>query len=225
MNNTVHIWFNGRGVYLPANNDWEKFGEVDALRTFLICANSWTRNGWQVKRLITSPLPIMLNNVEYAPEYIFTPTPFLPNGRAASAYWWYPSEMWQYIAKCKAVVEPGFNLFVSMDVINNGLLPEYLKNYDENLGCVSFQKEHFSLSAFMATPNWLIKAENVLLAYDRGELPEIRSNYVSDERILRDYLPGFNAGGQKFACALGYEYLIHFSRSSLAQQYRAIPLS
>lgn len=219
--NTVHIWFNGEGVSLPPDNAWDKFQGVDALRTFLICADSWRRHEWKVKRMTTAAV-----GGTGAVHCVYRRTPFLTDGRVSSQYHWYGPDRWQYIAKCRAVAVPGLNLFISMDVINDGFTPGILDALARTSGyCMSFQAEHFSLSCFACTGEWLVNAEEVLLQYDRGERPEIRGAYVSDERILREYLPGTTYPYQKFASTFGPKPLIHFARSTLGQIYKNIPLS
>lgn len=215
----IHIWFNGDGVEIPANNDWEKFVAVDELRTFLICAESWQRAGWDVRRLTTTP-------------YDYPVTPFQSTGRCAEQMYWYKPEYWQFVAKAKAVASAGINWFCSYDVLNINFTPEYIPPLDIPVsGSVfyNFQQEHFSLSLWGATKLWIERAEGILVGYDQRQLPEIRASYISDERILREY--GIHAGEiqnfacQKFACNPGDEPLIHFSRSTLGRMYKAIPLS
>lgn len=221
MNNTLHIWFNGRGLVLPGDNGWEKFEEVDALRVFLLCADSWTAQGWAVKRISTAFDPATYN-------YPFPKTVWQIAGRVQFQFPWYPSEMWQFIAKAKSVAVPGINWFASMDVINRDYSPvlaeaDWMRHNID--GCMSAQVEHFSMAFIGVTYSWLRQAEEVLIKYDRGELPEIRGSYVSDERILREYLPGGNSKRQKFACNSGDEPLVHYARSTLARKYREIQLS
>lgn len=212
MNKTVHIFFNGAGVEIPPDNAWDKFKEIDALRTFLICAESWARHGWEVKRLTT-----------YQPDYL--PMPILAVGRISSQRWYAPG-LWQFIPKALAVAERGYNFFATMDVINFGFRPEDFFNLCEKSDqAYYFQPEHFSLSAFCATPGWLKTAGNILVAYDRGALPEIRGQYVSDERILREFHAATCFPVQKFACNPGNSPLIHFARSTLGRIYSDIPLS
>jgi len=212
MSKTVHIFFCGDGVEIPRNNDWEKFGNIDALRTYLICADSWHRNGWKINRLSTvgGTYPI---------------TPFLGAGRIKNQFHWYPERYWQFIAKAKSVAQPGLNWFVTIDVINNYFGADYF--VPEPLeGCVSFQREHFSLSFFAATPEWLNAAEKILIDYDRGELPEIKgATYISDERILREYSAFVSKPLQEFASNKSGLPLTHFARSTLGTLYNQIPLS
>lgn len=215
MNNTVHIFFNGSGVEIPPDNAWEAFGELDALRTFLICAESWRANGWEVKRLSTL-------------ENDFTRQEFISGGRVEKQYSWYGQDYWQFIAKARAVAGPGINWFATMDVINRGYSPSLAEADFMKFscgGCLSAQKEHFSLSFIGVTWSWLLHAENILLGYDRGKYSELRANYISDERILREYSMAGNSERQKFACNAGDEPLIHFARSTLARTYNSIPLS
>jgi len=210
----ANIFFNARGVEIPADNAWDGFRGVEDLRVFAMCAESWRRSGWNVRRLSTVGTD-------------YTPTPFLPDGRVAAHYHWYGSELWQFIAKAKQVAQDGAQMFVTFDVMNYGLKPCAARLLDFPIGvptCHSFQAEHFSLSCLVANGDWLELAEDILLAYDRGELPEIRATYVSDERILREYLPGHAVPWQKFACNGGDERLVHFARSALARTFGAVPL-
>lgn len=233
MNKTVHIWFNGGEVILPKDNGWEKFGDIDALRTFLICAESWQRNGWEVKRLSTLPV----GNEKFDPisarfNYSLTPfhyPEFGPSrgyaGRVNKQFHWYKPEMWQYLAKLKSLCESGKDIMTaSMDVINFGFTPgDVPQVYGGEM--LYFQPEHFSLSSFVTTWPWLNRAEEIVMEYDRGELPEIRADYISDERILREYGTGRSHAVQKFACNPGPAPLIHFARSTLARIFHEIPLS
>jgi hypothetical protein len=226
MNNIVHIFFNGSEVNFPPNNDWEKFTGLDAARTFLICADSWRRNGWEVKRFSTAPEPGRGESY-----YDFPPTPFHPfTGRVKDQYHWYPADYWQFIAKAKAILNPEeWGMFVTMDVINLNFQPphlEFIYSGDLAKGCVSFQNEHFSMSSIYCSREWLVEAERILIQYDRGELPEIpKATYISDERILREYSIHAQFKTQEFACGNNSAPLIHYARSTLANNYRDIPLS
>jgi len=148
---------------------------------------------------------------------------------------WYPAQYWQFCAKAKSLLQPAeWAMFATMDVINNSLEPEIIQERRVSClpttiegvswDCISFQLEHFSMSSIYCSRAWLETAENILLKYDRGELPEIRAGYISDERILREYAPWNHFPVQKFACAGGENApLVHYARSTLCRKYAEIP--
>lgn len=216
MSATLHLWFNGEGVVFPQNNDWEKFQELDAVRTFLICADSWKRAGWNVSRMTTDDFGIG-----------FRRTPFRDDGRVSKQYHWYSQNRWQFIAKALSLAtEPnGVYWFCSFDVINNGyMVPGFIM---PPVGCVTFQREHFSLSFFCATRAWLLNAESILMQYDQGGLPEIPRTYVSDEGILRQYAKFQHRPLQAFALDPEKQLfpLTHYARSTVAYEFKQIPTS
>lgn len=213
---TVHIFYNGEGLHFPQGNAWEKFKGLDSVRTFEICAESWERYGWEVKRLSTL-------------ENDFNPTPFLPDGECSKSFHWYPTDYWQFIAKAKQVAEKkGRAVFATIDIINHGFWTQNCPVPWKDAQCLSFQREHFSLGAFCADYYWLLMAEKILLRYDQGKLPVIRGGeYVSDETILREYLPGELWPVMTFANNTERQSypLCHHSRSSVASVYERIPTS
>lgn len=221
MAKTVHIFYNGEGVHFPPRNDWEKFSNENSARVFAICAESWRRNGWEVKRLSTT-----------LPNDPFPRTQFLPDGECQKSFHWYPREYWQFIAKAKKIAvnsHDPYHVFITFDVINFGFTPcVLLEEMVEDKGCVSFQSEHFSMSAFACTYTWLFMAEDILGQYDRGMITSLGREYVSDETILRKYsnhslLPSSqimasNTESPKFP-------LLHFARTTLKPCFDNVSLS
>lgn len=212
----IHIFFNGEGVVFPDRNDWEKFQELDAVRTFLICAESWRRAGWEPVRFSTVGAGVT-----------FEAQKFLPAGRIAEQFKWYPAPMWQFIAKALDVAtDPhGIYHFATMDVINHGFTPPAF--FIPPCGCVTYQKEHFSMSFISCTRAWLLKAAAILNQYDAGELKEIPRDYISDESILREYAEFKLTPLQAFACDPMKQHfpLLHYARSTVAREYAAISTS
>lgn len=212
----IHIFFNGEGVVFPDRNDWEKFKELDAVRTFLICADSWRRAGWEPVRLSTVGAGVT-----------FKEQPFLSHGRVQEQYAWYPAPMWQFISKAIDVASDpnGIYHFATMDVINQGFTPPAF--FMPPCGCVTYQKEHFSMSFISCTRAWLLKAALILADYDNGTLARINRDYISDESILREYAEFKLTPLQAFACDPQKTCfpLLHYARSTLAREYNAIPTS
>lgn len=218
MPNTVHIFFNGDDCMFAPRNDWEKFVGVDTLRLFAVCAESWRRAGWTVRRLVTTPT-------------VRNPIPYLESGEVAKSFSWYPRPFWQWTAAAQAVAESdqsALHLFGTIDILNYDFRPD---DCPDSMGrgplVMNFQADHFSLGLVAANAAWLNHARQTLLAYDRGELPPLRRDYVSDETILREYA-GYKIQAytvQRFAGATFPEPLLHFSRSSLKPYIDQIPLS
>lgn len=211
------MFFTGREVKFPENNDWEKFVGLGDLRSFLICADSWARNGWEVRRLTTLARG-------------YTPTPFLACGNIQKNFWWYPAILWRFIGAARAVAQPGANWFTQGDVFNlefwgrhYASLPDIQKLL-EATGAVYFQVETFTLATFVCTPEWLDTAEKTLMRYDNGELPEIKTTYVCEDQIFRQYGPALaHFPRQKFSCVSGPSPLIHYARVGLPRAYLEIP--
>jgi hypothetical protein len=222
MKPEIHIFFNGEGAFFPRGNAWEKFGPgLDSVRTFAICAEAWERQGFAVRRLSTVD-----------DRDSFTPTRFLPGGECEKSFAWYPRQYWQFIAKAKAVAAASPRkviFFATMDVIplgtNHGL---HTAEINVPLcGYLNFQAEHFSLSTGVASHEWLGQAEDILTRYDRGELPSLCREYVSDETILRSYARYKNAAAMTFAGnteRAGFP-LCHFARSTLKTCFTQYPTS
>lgn len=219
--NTIHIFYNGTDTVFGENNDWEKFRNPDSVRLFLACAESWRRNGWEVRRVST------------VDRDVFTPLIFA--GRIAKEGRWYPAPFWQFIAKAVSLPLTGHNydgtcdefVFGTYDVFNYGLSPYQIgcgSSFDE-AGCVSYQRDHFSMSLIRCNRRWLARALEILKDYDNGKLPRIPGKYVSDETILRAYaqyslcpIQAFPVHPTAHECPL-----IHFGRSSLHGAFEKIP--
>lgn len=216
MIDTIHLFFNGAGVLFPRGNAWEKFKELDAARTFAICAESWRRQGWNVCRLSTA-----LGD--------FRRTPFSSSGECSKSFHWYPEVFWQFIAKAKTVAESGrLTWFGTIDVINYGFRPGLVvERSDPALTCVNLQTEHESLACFAATREWLEEAERILLRYDAGELAALPRDYTSDETILRNYAKFVSLKNMIMACNTEAPRfsLLHFARTTLRPIWEAVPLS
>lgn len=229
---TIHLFFNGREAQFPENNDWEKFDGHDAVRLFLTCAESWRRQGWNVKRLTTAKV---VGTADYpdgtsAPtfEYDFPAQEF--TGRIATEGKWYPADNWQLCAKC-ATLEPDENGEIwigSFDVFNWGFTGQGIDGWSQtvfdNWGCVSFQREHFSMACFVATPEWFVTACELLKFYDMGKMPRIPGKYTSDETILRKYAEYTLYPQQSFPLTTDQHLypLTHYARSTIRGAYEGI---
>lgn len=221
---TIHIFYNGHEASFPENNDWEKFTGQDAVRTFLITAESWKRNGWDVKRLAT--LIPKSDGTSYSTGFDrqeFT-------GRIAREGSWFPAAYWQLVAKCCTLPadDDGEIWIGSYDVVNFGFKPNAVPAITWNdtldtFGAISLQREHFSLSLFCATPHWFTVARKILADYDAERLPRIPGKYTSDETILRKYAQHAGFPWQAFPLA---DYaacsLVHFARSTMREAFGKI---
>lgn len=221
MKPVINLFFSGKEVQFPEGNGWEKFGPgLDTVRLFEVCAASWRRAGWEVRRL--SVLDKNFNHTSWAAD-----------GQCRKSFSWYPADQWQFIAAAKAVAAQGnpsqLHWFTCIDVINQRFFPQDSDGFDQNCPrFLNFQKEHFSLSLFATNHLWLVEAEKILLAYDRGDLAPLDRAYVSDETILRFYASGVdNHPLLSFALDPDRDLapLLHFSRSTAARLYHEIPLS
>lgn len=217
---TLHLFFNGDGVTFPPRNaDWNGYGALQDVRMFNVCAESWTRQGWNVKRLTTAP-------GNYLP-FTFTGR-CAPTNPCAS---WYPAAYWQFLAKAITVADSaGYTAFATIDMLNHGLTPEMARLAIHRAGdpeYVSFQTEHLSFAGFAAKRTWLDSACRTLLGYDAGELPDL-GRAVCDEYILRAFtkapvcLPfatmANNTDARRYP-------LTHHGRSTLRFQFESVPLS
>lgn len=228
MKPTINIFFNGLECYFPDGAAWEMFQGLDTARVFLICAECWHRNGWNVKRLST---------VQIANEH-FKPTRFLRDGECSKSWDWYPEIFWQFIAKAKTVAASDsavIHWFTTIDVLNFGfkgdkwrIVPPLLKRGEAF--CISPQREHFSLALIGCNLAWLVQAERILLDYDAGILPSLNRVYTSDETILRTYSPRNEIrtiGEMTFSCNTAKDTLplCHFARSAVKPSFDSYQLA
>lgn len=208
---TVHIFFNGHDCYCPPGAVWEKFVGLDSMRIFLVCAESWRRNGWKVKRLTTAD-DGSYRKINYD----------LVKGECRKSFDWYPLPFWQFIPKAKAIAAKAKNrlhYFATIDCINFAYTGDCVREVKvSDCVCVNLQKEHASLGAFAADFEWLDYAEEILRQYDCGRLAPLNREYTSDETILREYARHgrVNTDAMTFACNTEKDKfpLVHFSRSA-----------
>jgi hypothetical protein len=224
MKTPVNIFFNGDECFFPGDAAWEKFLGLDTARLFLVCAESWERNGWDVRRLST-----------LGGEYTRTPFDY-KNGKCSDSFHWYPAEFWQFIAKAKHVAakdKTRLHWFATIDIINLGFRGDLAEGFRDSKtqDCVklNLQREHDSLGCFAADFAWLEYAESVLLSYDAGRLAALDREYVSDETILREYARHgrVNTDAMSFACNTEKDTfkLLHFSRSAVRPAFTSYRLS
>ena len=218
---TVHIFYNGNEANFPTDNDWEKFTGQDSVRLFLLTCETWRRAGWNVKRLQTVS--------SFEKDETYERQDF--RGRIAREGKWYPWPNWQFIAKARTLQpdDDGEIWFSTYDVPNFGYYPSRGSVFDlwdeERTGCVSFQRGHFSLACFVASPFWLTVASQILANYDAEKLPRIPGKYTSDETILRNYAEYAMTPLQSFPLSDYRSFpLIHYARSTLKGAYEEIPV-
>ncbi len=221
MKPKIHLFFNGNECAFPSDNAWEKFEGLDTARLFLVAAKTWERAGWEVRRLSS----------DHAPD----PIRFHPQGACRASFTWYPEVFWQFIPACQGVAtaspETKWHWFACIDVLNLGSKGRFwAATHETNAESVrqefiSFQKEHFSLSLFAATARGLKNARTVIEDYDRGALTRLDRAYVSDETILRNYLPHRPCIDLRFPWDSEDCNLLHYARSTVARLYEKIPSS
>lgn len=215
---TVYVFFNAEGVVFPAGATWNKFQHLQDARMFNVCVESWRRQGWDVRRLATTG--------------DFPRTKFLPDGRCArQGFHWYPETYWQFLAAAcwQASIDDAWRIFVTIDVINYGFRPEHFAAIPEELGrggYIGFQREHLTFACFAANLSWLRKAETMVQAYDRGDLPDLNRD-VCDEYIVRAFtkdpaiwpLATFPSNVETLDFPLS-----HHGRSTLKHVFDSVPL-
>ena len=215
MKSTVNIYFNGDGVEFPPGNAWGGFKGLNDARLFQVAANSWERNGWNVRRMVTP---------EKAPY----------KGEIIKQYHWYKETYWNFISQCEKISRDGdkLHVFATMDIINQTLyLPESF--FDTHLTLphfINFQREHFSLGAFAANNLFFKQALICLQKFDEGKI-KARGDLISDESLLREHLGQtpyiVNLPFMTFASNVTKHVhsLLHFARSTVAFDYKRIPVT
>lgn len=232
---TVHLFYNGNEAIFPPDNAWEDFAGHDSVRLFLTCAESWRRQDWNVVRLTTTPKysePVQTGPGSTQVLHSFDYVPQVFSGRIATEGKWFPALNWQLIAKCCSLKpDPDGEIWIgSFDVFNWGFRPAHAFDvfhlYDHHKsGCVSFQREHFSMALFCATPEWFQRARKILRLYDDRVSPRIPGKYTSDETILRTYGRYALNPAQSFPHspqAASFP-LTHYARSTLKAAYETVP--
>lgn len=219
----IHIFYSGDELSgIPAANEWEKFEGQDTVRLFLFAAEQWRLNGWEPFRLSTS-----------ADEPLqFSPLRFSPGGRIDAHGGWYPWGRWQFLAAIREITKQrpnDWHFFSTLDVFNILFSPDDAFALIPGFSaCVSFQRDHFSMSCIACRHAWVESAIDILHRYDIGELPFIGGNYVSDETIIRTYAKYDLAPVQAFPLGDYRESnprLLHYARSTISRAFEAIPLS
>ncbi len=205
----VYIFYNVDEFHAAKDNAWEKFKGIDTARLFLACAESWRRNGWN---------PVRISTKEAAECDVFT-------GQITKSFHWYPQSYWRFIPYIcdRFNHEAGSQMFTTIDVINYGFSPMMVDALP-GADCISFQKEHFSMSTILCNRHWRATALNCLTMYDRGRLPALDRDYVSDETILGVYGAYDTHPVQNFPINESAERspLIHYARSTVSRAIRDI---
>lgn len=215
MERDIHIFFDGEEIYFPPSNAWENFTGENSARLFWVVAELWRRHGWNPKRLVSAETP---DWIKFGP-------------RIVEQFGWYPQPRWQIWPKLRTL-KPGRDglIWVStIDVIPFDLRSKEIEARSDVPIVCNFQRDHFSLSFFAATPMWIECAIETLIAYGHGKM-DLLENYVSDETILRHYCPGFCGHYTNQVFPIGENWreqapeTVHLSRSALSRAYNEIPV-
>ncbi|MCI0554491.1 MAG: hypothetical protein L0287_26380 [Anaerolineae bacterium] len=206
----VYIFYNNDEFHAAKDNAWEKFKGVDTARLFLACAESWRRNGWN---------PVRISTKEATEFDVFT-------GQITKSFHWYPQSYWRFIPHIRERFKDAYNpqMFTTIDVFNYGFSPLIAEGLSGS-GCISFQREHFSMSTILCNRQWRADALNCLIRYDRGELPALNHEYVSDETILREYgsYEIFPIQSFPISPSAMSSSLLHYARSAVSRAIDNIP--
>lgn len=217
----VYLFFNySRAEALPPHDYWINFKNPDSTKLAFFAAESWRRLGWQVERM---------SSARVSPGFQFT-------GRCREACKLYAVEFWNFwfeahdLAHLASAVhrEPeGLAWFTTTDVFNYGFTPALAADLARRLAegkapgepmAAAFMAQHWSNAAFCANTAYCLQAIETIKRYDRGELPALEADLVSDETILRAYCPGQVEPLARYALAeAGWSSapMLHFPRSCL----------
>lgn len=216
----INIFFDGEEIKFPAQNEWEQFEGVDSARLFYIVATRWKDMGFDPVRFTSKcsldALPLWRDN-----------------GRVSESFHWYPSQRWNLIPKI-AMMDCDMEevmIFSSLDVLP--VRPDLFFSMPHkalNPSFWNFQRGHISLGLFACNRHWAMRAARILVEYDSEILPRISGSYISDETIIRRYMPGFHYDLDSMYFPIDPEarrrdaHFLHLSRSSMREAYNSIPM-
>ncbi len=221
MKPTIHIHYNASDFSAPdgENDYWRNYLNPDSAKMFLVCAESWLRHGWQVKRLV-SPTHT---------GFVFLDKLKQVKGNIHSNYvdkaLQYPIEFWNWWFVVHKFCDSKGMFICTTDCINNGFTPEkaVFKLSARISDNVSFGKDWTNTCCYVTTQS-AREAIQACYSVDTGRLsmPEIMA--VSDESIFRKH--GHWQGMDLLATPFldkGWEekLLLHYSRSMLVRGINA----
>lgn len=168
----IYIHYNGHDFFAPKGEDdvWTNYRNPDSAKMFLVCADSWERNGWTPVRLDTSNIKGFEFSGACVPLLEHWPLPM-----------WNTWFMLRELAPC---------MFCTIDTINNGLgveNPIISHDYLAHDHCVSYSS-NFTMHAFYCGQDFPSLVIDTIYRADRGELPLPQTMHVSDEQIIRQHL-------------------------------------
>jgi hypothetical protein len=201
----VYIHYNGYDFAAPDPqlDRWNNYTNPDSAKMFLVCADSWARNGWKPVRLDSS----LTRGFEFV-------------GKLSGKRFEYPLECWNIWFQLEQLAKNGPIVFTTTDVLNNGLKPKSLTIPALDIG-VSFNRP-WSNSCMVVTEKFCEFAIDRIYSVDAGTYELPKCEIITDEAIMREW-------GSAMQLKLDYtsiacitrdwqEYpLIHYPRSSLAR--------
>jgi len=168
----IYIHYNAYDFLAPPAQDdcWRNYTNPDSAKMFLVCAESWKRQGWT---------PVRLDTANVRPGFQFS-------GVLKDQPKFYPLELWNIWFK---LTELAPCWVTSTDVINFGFIhPAWDKNVTWNMG-----DNAWTNAVMHVTPAFCDLVIRTVKAVDSGELPPPKSTIITDENIIRDCLSSVNS--------------------------------
>lgn len=204
----VYIHYNARDFIAPngQNDRWNNYTNPDSAKMFLVCAESWKRQGFEPVRLNSFGVSGFHFNGELKRIQVH-------DNMTGKTDFEYPLEFWNVWFQLRKLAPC---LFVTIDVINFGL-----KEREMKLVChLTFE----SALTFNKTPNWSNSccyvsrefcdwAIDTIYKVDSGKLAMPRCIITTDEAIMRENLTFQH---RVYTCYHESGNLIHYHRSMLA---------
>lgn len=202
----VYIHYNALDFGAPtgATDRWHNYTNPDSAKMFLVCAESWRRQGFE---------PIRLNSHGV--------TGFRFKGALNCAFE-YPLEFWNIWFQLLKLA-PCF--FTSIDVINYGFsnhecerlcLNQYaVRAYPGNMYSLSFNAtENWTNACCFVTKEFCENAIDLCYQVDSGKLPIPGCVVTTDEAILRENRDKLGPH-LIYTCYHSRSHLVHYHRSML----------
>jgi len=224
MNNKIFLFFN-HPAKLPAGevDKWNNWDSPDTTKLAWVTADSWRRNGWNVRRMTS----VRDKGLQAFSQF----EPFTGHLRLSQSV--YPLEFFNFWFAARDIIREHHGLgqwFLTIDVMNHGFSPtvaeKLVKSAEQQKRphMITLQNQHFSASLVYLTEEGCNKAIETIRAYDRGEFPALKSDLVSDETVIRHYMEKYYAHFRVCwyaAIEEGWEkaMLLHIPRSVLGRLF------
>jgi len=197
--NTVYLFYNGDDIHVPDEREyckWNEYKNPDSAKMAWVCADSWFRHGWTVKRLRCGN-----RNASFDGRLARSPYPY--NDFLRELHGAMTDDVLQRAA------------FTTSDVVNNGFAPMTDLISSQDYICLNHS---FTMAAGIVTLIAISDMLTVLHAYDRSfdqymQVPGM----PCDEHVLRHLYPRNKYRCLDLMCPpmANDRPLVHYSRSCL----------